>query len=510
MTLITAALGWFSFLGIRRAGGLVIETYDLSLQSISYARAAAVDLAGIEAALARRSLADGPRRQARVEEHAAELQRSLQEDLDIVASRARSPEAVREAQGAEQAFGRCAARPPPPLAAQPLAAQPLAARSSPAWPPPPAELVTDADWQTLDRCVREVEGHIETLVEITAGDGFLYRQRALRAIGTSLGLDALAVLAAVGLSGLLTWLLTRRIVGPVRAAAAAARIAEGELETAIPQGREDELGALLAAMAVMRDNIRAMVEAEVTQRRSAQSLLVDAVESTAEGVVLVDRRGRIALANSQAAEFFPRAGALLRAGAPFARLVGPEAAAESARAPPAGLDDPRARSPEPDLGRRTGQDAGQGADHAVERAVDLGVDLGVAAARGTAAAPGTPPAFGVAARRGAAADEAGHRAASPAGYTGEWQLADGRWLRVSRSPTREGGFVEIYSDITELRARRRAGADQPPARRGAEQHVAGACASTTATAACWWPTPATARSSACPSAPWCPGCRCAR
>ncbi|MGI3776117.1 MAG: EAL domain-containing protein, partial [Janthinobacterium lividum] len=258
-------------------------------------------------------------------------------------------------------------------------------------------LAGEMDWQALDRCVQDVEGHIETLVEVTAGDGFLYRQKALRTIDASLWLDALAVLAAVALSGLLTWLLTRRIVGPVRdAAAAAARIADGELETAIPQGRGDELGGLLSAMAVMRDNIRAMMESEVTQRRSAQSLLVDAVESTSEGVVLVDRHGRIVLANTQAAEFFPHAGALLRAGAPFASLVGPDLAPDLAPDPAA--PGPAAPVPRPD---------------------PAGADL----------------------------------AATPDAYTGEWRLADGRWLRVSRSRTRAGGFVEIYSDITELRAR---------------------------------------------------------
>ncbi len=428
MTLITAGLGWFSFRAIRHAGGLVVETYDLSLQSISYARAAAVDFAGMQAALLRRGVRDAapddrpddaPHRDG-TGSRAAELQRSLHEDLDIAASRARSPEAVKAAQAAEQALGRCGvlrppaatpaaeapegapAAPPPPRAPDAAAprADPAAARPPP-WPPAPAPLPAlagETDWQALDRCVQDVEGHIETLVEVTAGDGFLYRQRALRTIDASLGLDALAVLAAVSLSGLLTWMLTRRIVGPVRAAAAAAaRIAEGELETAIPQGREDELGGLLAAMAVMRDNIRAMMESEVTQRRSAQSLLVDAVESTSEGVVLVDRHGRIALANTQAAEFFPHAGALLRAGTPFASLVGPDLAPD-----PAAPD-----LPAPDPGT---------------------TDL-------SAPSPAAPD------------------AATPDAYTGEWRLADGRWLRVSRSRTRAGGFVEIYSDITELRAR---------------------------------------------------------
>jgi len=58
-------------------------------------------------------------------------------------------------------------------------------------------------------------------------------------------------------------------------------------------------------MAVMRDNIRDMMEREIAARRSAQSRLVNAIECSAEGVILVDRDGRILISNSQVAAFFP-------------------------------------------------------------------------------------------------------------------------------------------------------------------------------------------------------------
>ncbi|MGI3775692.1 MAG: hypothetical protein ACRYGC_00225, partial [Janthinobacterium lividum] len=208
MTLITAALGWFSFRAIRHAGGLVVETYDLSLQSISYARAAAVDFAGMQAALLRRGMQDdisddapgggaaGGAHRGGDGSRAAELQRSLHEDLDIAASRARSPGAVKAAQATKEALGRCDVLRPAPAATTPAAApfarapdaaaprtDPAAAARPPAWPPAPAPLPAlagEMDWQALDRCVQDVEGHIETLVEVTAGDGFLYRQKALR------------------------------------------------------------------------------------------------------------------------------------------------------------------------------------------------------------------------------------------------------------------------------------------------------------------------------------------
>ena len=163
-------------------------------------------------------------------------------------------------------------------------------------------------------------------------------------------------------------LLARRLVSPIAAASLAARrIAAGELDVEITGGGGDELGDLLAAMAVMRDNIRTMMEREIAARRSAQTRLINAIESSAEGVMLLDAEGRIVISNSQVVTFFP---SLVGAFTPGARL--PEA---------------------------------------VEAALD-----------------------------------------SP---TGELALADGSWLRLTRSPTPDGGFVVVASDITALKERER-------------------------------------------------------
>ena len=98
-----------------------------------------------------------------------------------------------------------------------------------------------------------------------------------------------------------------RIVGPVAVASSVAeRIAAGKLDVAVPDGSADELGALLAAMGVMRDNIKAMMDREVEQRRSAQARLADALECSQEGVVVVDANDGIVLANAQAARFARR------------------------------------------------------------------------------------------------------------------------------------------------------------------------------------------------------------
>ena len=60
MSMITAALGGYAALGIRRAGVLVTKTYDESLMSINYARAASADFADMQVAFARRWSATKP------------------------------------------------------------------------------------------------------------------------------------------------------------------------------------------------------------------------------------------------------------------------------------------------------------------------------------------------------------------------------------------------------------------------------------------------------------------
>ena len=165
-------------------------------------------------------------------------------------------------------------------------------------------------------------------------------------------------------------------MGPVAAASdVAERIAAGELDVVVPKGSPDELGALLSSMGMMRDNIKTMMEREVAQRRSAQARLADALESSQEGVVVVDADDCIALANPQAADFLGVSPAVLRPGTPLADLR------------PA-FEDP------------------------------------VSAGRVLSCRDGDPQA------------------------TSEVQLADGRWLRISHSVTRDQGFIVVCSDIS--------------------------------------------------------------
>jgi PAS domain-containing protein len=292
------------------------------------------------------------------------LEQSLADDLEIARERSQSSRAVTAAEKVQKAVT--------------------------AWTQVYRGMVGNApnqvDWDELDRYAAIVDQQIDLLVNYTAGDAFLYRQGARAAVAADTRLNIAGTALAVLLSGLVAWLLARRIIGPVAAASAvASRIADGQLDGEIPQGSADELRALLSAMRVMRDNIKTMMQNEVAQRRSAQARLADALESSNEGIVLVDDQGDIALANRQAVDFIGQLRDRLWLGARFA----------------------------PSL---TGQ-------------VDAGTAL-------------LPISDGL-----------------PA--SSEVRLADGRWLRVSRNTTQDGGFIVVCSDIRRSSTRVIEAIDEP-------------------------------------------------
>ena len=350
MSVITAALGGYAAHGISRAGILVARTFDESLMSINYARAASADFAAMQAAFARRWVAADPQRRRQLDQDIASLEQALSDDLAIAAERSQSARAAKAAASVRQAVN--------------------------AWTEVRRRMLegsaSGAAWDELDRYAMTVDQQVDLLVNYTAGDAFTYRQRARAAVAEDTKLNLVGTGLAVLLSGLVAWLLARRIIGPVAAASAVARrIAAGDLDGEMPHASADELGALLAAMGVMRENIRTMMQREVAQRRSAQARLADALESSREGVVVVDSEGRIALANSQAADFLGSSPELLQPGVEFT--------------------------------------ASAGAGTALTRVGDQ-----------------LPT-------------------------TGETRLPDGRWLRVSRSATQEGGFIVVCGDISMLK-----------------------------------------------------------
>jgi signal transduction histidine kinase/HAMP domain-containing protein len=343
---ITGLLGWSAVQSVVESGRLVVETYDKPLMAISYARLALANFMAMELTLTRRqSAGDGERRQ-QLDAKMDDLARALHEDLAVAEERSMSPAAADAARATAIA-----------------AADWDAARRR-------LEAVgaDEAYRAALERRAAAVVDDFDRLVELTAEDGFKDRERALASIASYRLLSIAATIFALIIGGVVAILLARRMVSPIAVASRAARrIAAGELDVEIAVIDGDELGELLTAMAVMRDNIRTMMEREIAARRSAQTRLVNAIESSAEGVIVLDSDGRILITNSQVASFFP---ALVPALTPGSSL--PEV---------------------------------------LEKAL--------------------------------------------AGPTGEMALGDGRWLRLARSPTADGGFVVLISDITSMKDRER-------------------------------------------------------
>ncbi|MEA2981585.1 MAG: hypothetical protein QOF09_3408 [Alphaproteobacteria bacterium] len=300
MSLVTAGLGTYATFGIRNAGVLVNKTYDKSLMSINYARTAATDFASMQVAFGRRWIASDSTMRAKLDSDIEARAQSLTENLHVALQRSQSDRAKRAAGNVQ--------------------------RAADAWREMSERLLdstrNDASWEQLDHYAGKVEEQIELLVNYTAGDGFLYRQSAQAAVRRDVLLNIAGTVLAIALLALVAWALAHRIVRPVAMASnIAERIASGQLDVVVPKGSADELGDLLTSMSLMRDNIRTAMEREVAQRRTAQARLADALESSQEGIVVVDAEKRIALANAQAANFFAASSHLLKTGTPLPHLL---------------------------------------------------------------------------------------------------------------------------------------------------------------------------------------------
>lgn len=291
---ITGILGNYAVNSVGEAGRLVVETYDKPLMSISYARLALSSFTAMELALAQRQATTEPARRAHLDARIADLDKSLKEDLVVAKERSTSDGAVAAARKTARAVQEW----------DDLRKKLLSGKES------------DAEYAALDMRASEVVSTLDELVELTAEDGFRGRQKALASIETYRQFTIAATIGALLLSIAIAIMLARRMVRPIAAAShAARRIAEGELDVDIGPTARDELGQLLTSMAVMRDNIRQMMEREVTARLSAQARLVNALESSDEGVILLDAGGRIVLSNSQVMAFFPDLASQFTAGA---------------------------------------------------------------------------------------------------------------------------------------------------------------------------------------------------
>lgn len=354
MALMIGAMGGYGFYVLAAAGKIVADTYDRPLMTVNYGRSASQIFTEMEKELFRRQFASPAERDA-IDRDMPQLARSFDEDLGIARSHALS--------NAERAIIDDI--------------QKRVARWNERWQAAPAN-PDNSEMQNLSAGIAK---SFDRLVQLTTENSFIERRKGLDQIAQSEFSTMSAVALALLVACVMTFILARRIVRPLTTAASVAdRIASGHLDTVIPRGFDDETGILLHSMSVMRDAIKTMMAREQTQRRSAQTRLADALESSREGMVLIDASGSIVIANSQIGEFFPPLAPLCREGVEFRAIT-----------------------------------------HLIYEQL---------------LHPGQAPDL----------------FALPA-TGGEFQLADNRWIRVSRSRTRDGGEFFFFTDFTDVKER---------------------------------------------------------
>ena len=292
MGMITAVLGCYGVYVFSSARDFVAETYDRDLMGVNFTRAAALDFTRMDKEVLRRAVTPEAER-AQIDKTIDELTTSFAGDMKVVDERVDLPNQnalVREIRALAEKWDEM-----------------RRSRNDPG---------------ALDLLSEKILDRLDMLVEFTAENAFVARRRI---IDTMTRLSYIAVIATVAgllLSGAITALLGRRIVRPLREAAVVAdRIADGEFETRIPPGGSDETGTLLRSMTVMQNSIRAMMDRETAQRRTAQARLAEALENAREGIALIDAEGTVLLANSRLTHLFPAVAADMAPGVSFTRVL---------------------------------------------------------------------------------------------------------------------------------------------------------------------------------------------
>jgi signal transduction histidine kinase/HAMP domain-containing protein len=287
MSIIMGVMGLAGYGVLSAAGNIAVTTFDGPLMAINYARAAQTDFTEMQLAELRYESAAPAERRA-IADEITTITENFSADLDVAAQRSLAADEQK-------------------LIAQinPLVGQWRNARSR-------------GDVKALASLDQRIDDKFDLLIEFNTDHSFIGRRQTVTNIGhykyASIAITAFGLLLSAGI----TLLLRSRIVRPLRAAATVAdRIAKGELETAIPQGGQDETGVLLNSMTVMQDNIREAMTREKALRRSAENRLADALETSREGVMLVAPDGKIVMSNSTLRGFFPAIAYQLMPGTQF-------------------------------------------------------------------------------------------------------------------------------------------------------------------------------------------------
>ncbi|MGD0191980.1 MAG: ATP-binding protein [Rhizomicrobium sp.] len=292
MGAIIGLLGAGGYLVLSSAGDMVTGTYDGPLMAINYARAASVDFVQMQQALLRHRLARASD-YASIDHSIDDLADTFFGDLDVAAERSNSADeraVIGQIRGLVRQW------------------QSIRKQRTDATTPVALEAV---EKRIMDR--------FDMLIELNTDHSFVGRRKAVWATRQFKSYFVYATVSALLLALGITLSLTRRIMKPLTAAVGVAnRIADGQLETPIPSDAKGETGVLLNSMAVMQDNIRAMMERETARAQSAETRLIHALQTSREGVLLIGPDGRVLLINDQVREFFPNVAEQFYDGMEFA------------------------------------------------------------------------------------------------------------------------------------------------------------------------------------------------
>jgi signal transduction histidine kinase/HAMP domain-containing protein len=287
MSAIIGLTGLAGYGVLSAAGNIAVTTFDGPLMAINYARAAQTDFTEMQLAELRYEHAASADRAAIVGE-ISEIASTFAADLDVAAQRSLAADEQK-------------------MIAQ---IRPLVQR----W----RDVRARGDIAELERLDRQIDEKFDLLIEFNTDHSFIGRRKTVTNIASYKYASIATTLFALLLAGGITLLLRSRIVRPLRAAATVAdRIAKGEMQTQIPPGGQDETGTLLKSMTVMQDSIREAMTREKELRRSAENRLVDALETSREGVMLVAPDGKIVMSNSTLRGFFPKIAFQLMPGTRF-------------------------------------------------------------------------------------------------------------------------------------------------------------------------------------------------
>jgi signal transduction histidine kinase/HAMP domain-containing protein len=291
MSIIIAALGLYGYGVLSRAGDIVAGTFDGPLMAINYARAANFDFVQMQKKLLERDVAPASSR-AKLDADVDDLASTFSDDLDVAKERSKERDELAVIGQIETLFAKW-----------------NAARHG-------------SDAANLKGLRAKLDDRFDMLVELNTDHSFVARRKAVEAIGQFKYLTGAGIILSLLLAFAITLFLARRIVKPLSAAASVAdRIAGGEFETPIPAGGDDETGALLRSMTVMQDNIRAMMTREAEGRRAAENRLIDALETSDEGVMLISPERSVLIVNSRLRSFFPEVAERLVDGVKFGTAV---------------------------------------------------------------------------------------------------------------------------------------------------------------------------------------------